>query len=135
LGHLLTDGRSASAFLISWSEIPAEQVLPGIRRQVHHGQEQSVIRYVYDASSIFPVHMHPEEQMTMVLRGRIVFQVDDPASGPPREIELGPGQIVMLPGNVPHGARVIGSEEVETVNTLSPRRQDGPVFEHREQHP
>jgi quercetin dioxygenase-like cupin family protein len=104
----------------AWSEVPAEEVLPGVMRQTVHGARQSVVRYRYAPGVSFPVHAHPEEQITAVLSGRLVFDV----AGERRE--LGPGEVVVIPGGVPHGAAVAGSEPVETLNALSPRRSTGP---------
>jgi quercetin dioxygenase-like cupin family protein len=105
----------------SWDSIAADEVLPGITRQVIHGERQTMVRYVYAPGSIFPVHAHPEEQITVVVSGRIAFTVDG------AERELGPGGVAVIPANVPHGARVIGAETVETFNSLSPRRLANPL--------
>ena len=55
-----------------------------------------------------------------MLSGRIRFEV----AGEAREV--GPGEVVVIPGGVPHGAAVVGDEPVETLNALSPRRARGP---------
>ena len=104
----------------AWAEAPAEEVLPGVVRQTVHGARQSLVRYRYAPGTVFPVHAHPEEQITAVLSGRLVFEV----AGERRE--LGPGGVVVIPGGVPHGAAVVGAEPVETLNALSPRRPTGP---------
>ena len=105
----------------SWDAVETETVLPGITRQVVHGDRQTVVRYVYAPGSVFPVHAHPEEQVTVVLSGRIAFDVDG------RRVELGPGQVAVIAPNVPHGASVVGGETVETINALSPRRSMSPL--------
>jgi quercetin dioxygenase-like cupin family protein len=112
---------STSAVIHAWSELPAEEVLPGVERQTVHGKRQSLVRYRYAPGAVFPVHRHPEEQVTVVLSGRIVFEVE----GERREV--GPGEVVVIPGGVPHGAQVAGDEPVETLNALSPRRESGPL--------
>jgi unsaturated pyranuronate lyase len=104
----------------SWASIAPEEVFPGITRQVVHGERQTMVRYVYAPGSIFPVHEHAEEQITVVVSGRIAFTVDG------EERTLGPGGVAVIPANVPHGARVIGNETVETFNALSPRRSANP---------
>ena len=104
----------------TWSEIPPERVFPGITRQVIQGDQQTLVRYVYEPGAVFPVHSHPEEQITIVITGRIEFDVD----GMP--VTLGGGQAAVIPANVPHGARVFGDEVVETFNSLSPRRPESP---------
>ena len=103
-----------------WEAIPSEQVFAGISRQVIDGERQTLVRYVYAPGSVFPVHAHPEEQVTVVLSGRIVFTVAGD------RVELGPGQIAVIPPNVAHGATVEGDESVETLNTMSPRRSTSP---------
>jgi quercetin dioxygenase-like cupin family protein len=42
-------------------------------------------------------------------------------------VELGPGDVAVVPGGVAHGAEVIGDDEVETYNALSPRRDQSPT--------
>jgi quercetin dioxygenase-like cupin family protein len=106
----------------AWSAVPAEEVMPGITRQIIHGERQTMVRYVYHPGSVFPVHAHPEEQITVVLTGRIAFDIAGVRH------ELGPGEVAVIPGDTPHGAHVVGDEIVETINALSPRRGTHPRF-------
>jgi quercetin dioxygenase-like cupin family protein len=105
---------------ITWSEVPVEEVYRGIARQILHGASQTMVRYVYAPGSEFPVHSHPEEQVTVVVSGEIVFTID----GEP--VALRAGQAAVIPANMPHGAKVIGETMVETFNALSPRRERQP---------
>jgi unsaturated pyranuronate lyase len=105
---------------IDWSDIPVEHPLDGVARQTIHGASQTLVRYVYQPGSIFPVHQHPEEQITVILSGAIDFTVD----GAP--VTLSAGECALIPANTPHGATVTGSEVVETLNTMSPRRATAP---------
>ncbi len=104
----------------NWTDIPAEEVYPGITRQVLHGERQTMIRYVYAPGSVFPEHHHPQEQITTVLTGQIEFTVDG------HDVVFSAGDTGVIPGGTPHGARVIGDETVETINSLSPRRDAAP---------
>lgn len=106
----------------SWDAIDAEDVLPGISRQVVHGEKQTMVRYVYQPGAVFPVHQHPQEQVTVVISGRIRFTVDG------NEVELGPGGVAVIPSDVPHGAVVVGDEVVETYNAMAPRRDTSPTY-------
>jgi quercetin dioxygenase-like cupin family protein len=106
----------------NWQDLPVEEVLPGITRQVIHGERQTMVRYVYAPGSVFPQHSHPEEQITVVISGRIRFDVAG------QIVELGPGGVATLPSGVPHGAVVLGDETVETFNAMSPRRSSSPSF-------
>ena len=95
--------------------------MPGVERQTVHGERQSLVRYRYAPGAVFPVHRHPQEQVTVVLSGRIEFEI----GGERREV--GPGEVVVIPGGVVHGAAVVGDDAVETLNALSPRRESGPL--------
>lgn len=106
---------------IDWSAIPVEHPLAGITRQTIHGENQTLVRYVYQPGSVFPVHQHPEEQITIILGGSIDFTVD----GAP--LTLSAGDVALIPANVPHGATVTGREIVETLNTMAPRRVSAPM--------
>jgi quercetin dioxygenase-like cupin family protein len=111
----------SEANVTAWSRIVPEEVLPGIFRQTVDGVHQTLVRYVYGPGSVFPVHSHPQEQITTVLSGRIVFTVGG------SRFELGPGDVAVIPGHVAHGATVDGKETVVTLNTLSPRREHPPT--------
>ncbi len=113
---------TAGVVTANWDDVPVETVLPGITRAVVHGARQSLVRYRYEPGSVFPEHSHPQEQVTVVLSGRIAFEI-----GGMRRV-FGPGDVAVIPGGVPHGAEVVGSEVVDTLNTLSPRRDDAPTF-------
>jgi quercetin dioxygenase-like cupin family protein len=104
-----------------WEEIEQSEPLPGITRQTIHGDHQTVVRYVYAPGSVFPIHHHPQEQITLVLSGSIAFTVGG------ERVVLGPGEVAVIPGGIPHGATVEGRERVVTLNTMSPRRLDDPL--------
>ncbi|MCC6944713.1 MAG: cupin domain-containing protein [Thermomicrobiales bacterium] len=79
-----------------------------------------MVRYRYAPGSRFPLHSHPQEQVTLVISGSITFTVGG------QEVVLGPGQVAVIPGGVEHGASVDGDAWVETFNAMSPRRDVAP---------
>ncbi|MDW7982569.1 MAG: cupin domain-containing protein [Thermomicrobium sp.] len=103
-----------------WEAVAVEYPQPGVVRQTVHGIHQTVVRYRYAPGSVFPVHAHPEEQVTVVLRGRLALEVEG------TELLCEAGDVVVIGSGVPHGARVVGDEEVETLNTFVPRREAAP---------
>lgn len=106
---------------IDWNAIPVEHPLDGIARQTVNGANQTLVRYIYQPGSVFPVHSHPEEQITVVLSGSIDFTVGGSA------LTLSAGEVTLIPSNTPHGAMVTGAEVVETLNTMSPLRTMAPL--------
>ncbi len=65
----------------------------------------------------FERHAHEADQITMVLEGELVFELD---SG--REERVGPGEVMALPAGAPHAARA-GSGRVRAVDAWSPPRR------------
>ena len=70
------------------------------------------------ASGQFTRHSHPEtDEFFLVLGGRLTIRMDD------GDVELGPGQLFVVPKGVPHepfsadGAEVLLIEPSATVNT------------------
>ncbi len=120
LKHLMWDTMTERASHVNWNEVPSEEVYPGITRQVVQGERQTLVRYVYQPGSVFPIHQHPQEQITAVLSGEIEFNVADEIA------TLSVGDVAIIPGGTPHGARVTGTEVVETLNNMSPRRDQSP---------
>ncbi len=106
---------------IAWDAVALEQVAAGVTRQVVHGEQQTLVRYLYQPGAVFERHEHPQEQITIVLSGQIEFTIGD------KVVTLDPGELVVIPGGVLHGARVLGETVVESINTLSPRRTEHPA--------
>lgn len=103
-----------------FADLALDDVLPGISRATVQGSQMTVVRYVYQPGSVFPRHSHPEEQLTYIISGRILFEIDGV------ERSLGPGEYGIIPSGMPHGARVVEDEVVETINVMSPRRTSAP---------
>ena len=97
----------------TWSSVPEEEVFPGIFRQALVTESSTVVRYVYHPGCVFPVHEHPEEQVTVVHSGEIEFTVDG------QVVVLAAGQVAVIPGGVPHGARVVAGTVVVTDNFIA----------------
>jgi quercetin dioxygenase-like cupin family protein len=104
----LEDG--VSARLYDWSSVEKQDVYPGITRQAVVAGGSTVVRYIYEPGCHFPDHQHPEEQVTVVHSGEIEFTV----AGAP--VIMRAGQVAVIPGHVPHGARVTAGETVVTDN-------------------
>jgi mannose-6-phosphate isomerase-like protein (cupin superfamily) len=73
---------------------------------------------VAKAKGEFTRHTHPEtDELFLVVEGALTIRLDD------RDVELGPGQLFVVPRGVPHqpisveGASVLLVEPSDTVNT------------------
>jgi quercetin dioxygenase-like cupin family protein len=102
---------------MDWSQIPREQVAVGIVRQMIHGDRLMVCRLTIAARTVTPVHRHYHEQITLVERGRVDFFVEDERK------TAAPGDVLLFPSNVQHGATML-DEEVVLIDIFSPPREE-----------
>ncbi|RIH88473.1 Cupin domain protein [Meiothermus luteus] len=94
-----------------------EAAEPGVaRRLVALGQRMMAIRVRFSEGAEGALHAHPHEQITQVLRGRFRFWLGA------RELELAPGDTLLIPAGVEHGALAL--EEGELLDIFSPLRED-----------
>jgi len=100
----------------SWSNVPAEQINPSISRQFITGDRVTVARFELKRGGIVPMHAHENEQVSFVLDGALKFKIDG------REIIVRGGEVLQIPGTVPHEVEVL--EDTLVVDVFSPVRQD-----------
>ena len=105
--------------IIAWDEVELETVNPSMQRRIVTGERVTVARIYFKDGFLVPLHSHEQEQVTQVISGRMRFSI-----GANREkvVDLGPGDVIVIPSNVPHEALCLG--DVEEMDTWSPRRDD-----------
>jgi unsaturated pyranuronate lyase len=81
----------------SFEHIRAETPYPGIARRVLTTSKATVQEYRFDPGATYPIHQHPQEQITLVLEGDLTFDADGLGH------ELGAGAWSVVPGDLPHG--------------------------------
>jgi quercetin dioxygenase-like cupin family protein len=104
---------------INWDEVELETVNPGMKRRIVTGEKMTVARIYFEDGFVVPMHSHHNEQITQVIRGKMHFVFGDEAR---TEKILGPGDVVVIPADLPHEATMIG--EVEEMDMWAPRRDD-----------
>ena len=91
----------------TWADIEADHPKPGITRQRIMGERTMFCRMVLDAGFHADPHTHHNEQTAIVLEGRVRFRIGELGSHDFRDETVGPGQVMYLPPNVPHGATAL----------------------------
>ena len=111
--------------VINWADVMEHEVAPGVFQKIISGQNHMMVMWRMLKGTVASVHAHPHEQMTLILSGRIEGTLGD------EPITLGPGDLVFVPPNVPHGGLM--REDVEMLETFAPPREDllgEPTFGH-----
>jgi quercetin dioxygenase-like cupin family protein len=99
-----------------WNQIPDERLNPLLTRKVIHTAAMTVARLHIAKGAVVPSHRHVNEQLAMVQKGALKFNLDG------REILVSAGQVLAIPSGVAHGVEAI--EDTDVMDLFTPRRQD-----------
>jgi len=109
-----TQGAGHGTF-VDWDALDPIEMVPGLNFQPVLGDGLMVNFVRFAPNTEAPVHWHDEEQITFVLDGEFEFEV----GGETRTLRR--GESVVIPPNVPHGARTHESSCLE-VDVFHPPR-------------
>jgi len=72
---------------------------------------------------VVPEHSHHNEQVTYILSGCLRFWTGDNAANPGDDYtDVHAGEVLLIPGNVPHRAEAL--EDTVDLDVFNPPRQD-----------
>lgn len=91
------------ANLYRWTDLPADSPMPRIERRRIMGERMMLSHVHLQAGFVVPTHSHENEQFAVVLAGEVKFMVGEPA----REVIARAGEVLHLPGGVPHSAEAL----------------------------
>jgi len=94
-----------------------KQLAEGIRARTFWGEKLMLALVDLEPDAILPVHQHPHEQGGVVLEGEMLLTVDEESK------LVRPGDMYLIPGNVPHSARV-GPMPTRVLDIFSPVREE-----------
>lgn len=99
-----------------WSDLETDHPMPTIARQRVIADKMMLSRVRLDAGCFVPTHAHENEQIAVVLSGRIRFVV---GHGDRAEtVTLAGGEVLVLPADVPHSAEAL--EETIVLDAFAP---------------
>ena len=99
-----------------WDTVSIERINDLITRRMIVGENEMVVRWEFRKGGFAGRHSHPHEQIVMMVSGRLRLGVAD------EETLMGPGDIVVVPPNVPHEAEAL--EDTVVIDIFSPPRED-----------
>ena len=101
---------------IRLEDMPTEHLNPLLDRQFVTGEKGMLARLILRAGCIVPLHSHENEQITYILEGALKFSL------PQGEVIVRAGEILVIPGNVPHSAEAL--EDTVDLDLFCPPRAD-----------
>jgi len=102
-----------------WDQLPREQVNERLSRRLITGDQMMLTHVYLKKGCVVPKHSHMNEQLTYILEGGLRFLVGDDDA---EEIVVRAGEVLHLPGNVPHEALAL--EDTLDVDIFCPPRED-----------
>jgi quercetin dioxygenase-like cupin family protein len=106
--------------------IPPQQIWERVAARSLHGERITLSVVELDPDAVVAEHSHENEQLGIVLRGRIDFRVGD------ERRELGPGGTWRIAANTPHEATA-GPDGAVVLDVFAPPREDFRGLESLEQ--
>ena len=103
----------------TWEAMPREKVNDLLERRLITGNRMMLTHVYLKKGCIVPKHHHENEQLTYVVEGCLRFWLGDDQS---ETVDVGAGQVLFLPSNVPHQAEAL--EDTLDVDVFSPPRED-----------
>ncbi len=107
-----------NARVITFAELPTDSPMALIDRQRIIAEKMMISRVLLYKGFRVERHSHANEQIGIVLSGRVRFLLGEAGTDSAYEEELVAGQAIVLPPNVPHGAEAI--EETLILDLFSP---------------
>lgn len=101
-----------------WADLSEDAPMSLVKRRRVVGAKVMVSQVRLARGFVVPRHQHENEQIAMVMSGRIRFALGEPSSPEFREVELVAGEVLHLPSNLPHGAEAI--EDTLVYDVFSP---------------
>ncbi len=102
-----------------WDEIPREELNEKLARRLITGDQLMLAQVHLKKGCVVPKHSHMNEQLTYILEGALRFFVGENGE---EEIMVRAGEVLHLPGNVPHQAEAV--EDTLDVDIFYPPRED-----------
>lgn len=98
-------------------DVPLQSGGKGVTRKVlSHSSDLMICEITLQKDAVIAQHAHPHEQITYIISGKCRYTVGDETK------EVGTGDSVLIPGNVPHS--IIVFEEMKVIDVFSPARED-----------
>lgn len=100
----------------SLKDVEPREMLPGYRARFIHTDHTTHAYWEIDPDKPLAEHSHPHEQTVNVLEGTIELVVDG------ESYVLGPGDVLHIPGGVPHSA--VAHTACRVLDVFSPVREE-----------
>ena len=111
--------QSRTATWYRWDQLPREELHEKLGRRLITGDQMMLAHVYLKQGCVVAKHSHANEQFTYILEGALRFFIGDDGK---EEVVVRAGEVLHLPGNVPHAAHAL--EDTLDVDVFYPPRED-----------
>ena len=101
---------------IALTEVESKELITGFNGQFIHSENMTFAYWTISEGAALPEHSHHHQQVVNMLEGEFELTVD----GQP--FRLTPGDVVIIPGSVPHSGKAIS--DCRILDVFNPPRND-----------
>jgi quercetin dioxygenase-like cupin family protein len=101
---------------IDLSDLEEKELVPGYHVRFVHSENMTFAYWNIEGGSSLRDHSHPHEQVVNLIEGEFELKVGGEIK------KMKPGQVAVLPGNVPHSGRAI--TDCKIIDVFYPVRED-----------
>jgi quercetin dioxygenase-like cupin family protein len=102
--------------LLAWARVKKEALNDKMWRRMITGEKAMIAEISIAKGGVVPLHQHESEQLSYCVEGALKFGIEG------KEVVLRPGEVLVIPSNVPHSAVAI--EDFRGYDVFSPIRID-----------
>lgn len=99
-----------------WDDVALEPVSDMLSRKLITGERIMLAHVHLKKGCVVPAHKHQNEQMSYILEGALLFEIDG------KELTVKKGEVLYIPSNIEHKATAL--EDTLSVDVFSPPRED-----------
>ena len=109
--------KAGDAYFLPAGSGSKHHIFPGVEILTTAGKALMLSVVRFEPRSVVAEHMHPHEQMGMLLEGRVEFTIGNETR------LLGPGDMWRIPGGVMHSVRALEAPAL-AIDVFHPIRED-----------
>lgn len=101
---------------LSVDEIAPREIMPGFHGRFVHTDRMTLAYWKIAKGAVLPLHQHPHEQVVTMRDGSLEITAGNVTH------LLGPGDVLVIPGDIPHSGRAL--TDVDVLDVFQPVRED-----------
>lgn len=111
----------ASNLVHRWTKLPKDAPMPLLERRRVIGSQAMLSHITLRKGCFVPTHAHENEQFAIIVSGTLRFGLGPEDSADRQMIDVGAGEVIHLPSNLPHSAEALVDTVV--IDVFSPPSQ------------